>query len=295
MNSIVDWFEGCYSRFKRFSENERAKFSLIVALCVMLAALIGCGVGAFFEFGGTPPRVAGFVVAALVAAAVGLFVSESNKENEIGKLREKWLNELKHCCANYASGIEDVCDILLQEVAKSRERPSTMMGGVKGGEVLKDIEERARVVNKNFHLLVLYVATDEDKPEAEVYKLAVNLKWRLWRILANMRNCFDEFGRLESKFLSFSIEGKISKISQDQVDGFVRFVKMYVDDEWKTIKKGHFTYKIKRMIFASVLAFLAFSYFSYTVNYYEGAAQDVKSNLEGSIDPRIAQPIDSAW
>ncbi|WP_162617937.1 hypothetical protein [Salinicola halophilus] len=254
---------------KKFSDkiNSSKKYRIIgsTAIIIILLAL-GVFSPAFFDMHHTPPSVLSFVVAAIFSTIVAILVSETNKENEIGKHREKWLSDLKFHCADYTSNLASSFGELLKAIEDD---------GFKTVKEIRDSfwsEEYISVSNDlflksetKFNLISLYLNSSSDKNEGILYGET--------RMLRELDIAFAE--RVQHALDDNSLE-KVKEVSSELQEfllkGFLDYhakVKRYVDGEWKTIKNGHFYYNFKRMMLMGALVYVASFYFSYTVNYYE--------------------------
>lgn len=227
-----------------------------------------------------------YVVAVILAGLVSLSVSETNKENEINKHREKWCSDLRVYISEFATAANVFQRNAFKGEGGKEKTPFEVV------EKFYENSDGCRVplaeLDRLHHVLAIYLYPELlDKPEWKLFKKVESIKNGLEACLKDMReniiSAKEGNSRSSMEVKNRSLSTRINNLCGDEVMRLVVGTKVYLDDEWKKIKRGRPWFKIKRGILMSLIAFLL-SMFVVFIAFSSNESKEENNKLSEVVD-----------
>lgn len=247
---------------KRHERKYPHSFTYGVFLFISTAGYLGFMYGVNVDVN-VPPKEVAYLAGALIAGLVGFLIHESNKESEIGKHREKWLSELKEEVSSFLSNTETYC-VILDKWFDICKRKSSLSSDV-GEKYYEEAGELKRSINKEYNKISLFIKTDKEKSEKEIYEQFRDAK----NDVDIIESMVTEMKVNDALVYEFAVKRKMRALCYTAINKSVVLVKDYCDYEWLYIKKGHVSFRLKRALILGVVLFVITTFAGYTVDYYE--------------------------
>ena len=259
--------------------------SIVVSFIVLLGIFLG-GLTSFLFLLDVDIQVRDFsyVVAVLLAGIVSFAVSETNKENEINKHREKWCSELRGYISEFAASVNSFQSNIFKGEGGKRKSPFEVVE--KFYENSENCEEPLRDLDRLHHLLAIYLYSEwSDKPERKIFNKAEGIKNGLRESLSdiqeNMVSAKEGMTRGAMEVKNESLSKRINKLCSEDVLHLVLGAKVYLDEEWREIKRGRPWFKIKRGFLISLIAYFL-SVFVVFIAFSKNGDKELDDNLNSS-------------
>lgn len=213
-----------------------------------------------------------YIIAVLLAGIISLLISETNKENEINKHREKWCSELRGYVSEFSTAVNSLARNIFQGVGDYRKPTFKVVEELY--ENTRDCEKSIMELDRLQHILAMYLYPEwDDKPEMKLLGKIENIKDGLEECIKEIKDMRNEMSSAENGRVFSALDARgvnvskrINKLSGDDLEVLVIGVKVYLDSEWKDIKRGRFWFKLKRGFFISLMVFLLSLFVTFIIN-----------------------------
>ncbi|WP_088743366.1 hypothetical protein [Cobetia sp. QF-1] len=203
-----------------------------------------------------------FIIGPVIAGVIAFLVGENNRENEIIKLREKWLSEVKQSISRLMSRSESFFRLVLT-IAWNTKKPS-------GPATLTPLDFKSSVKQKEVHDLfsiivddktfLLYTLRNAGGGEVAIKKQIKNVYSKVG-LVANQCNIekmsYKNFKSHRSDFRN-RLRNAMASVSDD-----------YFQEEWLRIKKGSLSIRLKRFFCYCIICILMGGYIGVALNNLE--------------------------
>lgn len=255
------------SIYRKNVSADKSIFRITVAIAILG---VFWAIMLIYEIGGTlgvPPEAVAILIAPVLGGMIVLIASETNRENELNKHREKWCSDVRDFIGEYCGQVSDLSFNVY--VHNDKNANGKDLARSLGSNFLKNRSE-VLSMKKNLHKIRLYLEREDcKKDESVIYS-------KCSEILDLIMRCEIDVGIYARGGQGFTMSpDEVSKamirMDDDHVAELVLLTRRHLEKEWLRIKLGSGSYRYRRVALVLITAFIIIGSFAFAKGYFDAS------------------------
>lgn len=246
-------------------EESDALFLVFVFFAYFTSSFLGYYAGKFLlPMTDVGVKEIGTIMTALSAGVITLIISDKNRENEVDKHKEKWCSDFREQYSGFLAAINDFSRKMFKGVSEEQRKNGDAFDKIYSNAIALD--EEIKEINRLQHVLALYLVSKyKDDPRYNILVKSEALSKLIRRKVSDINILGNKFvnGTDFDEDDASSYSSIVHDFEKDMRSDLVRLtikVKVYLDGEWKKLRKGAGVNSYSKNSYFSILVFLLVSF-----------------------------------